>query len=153
MGSQKRDKTDDNKKLFLELLPKKNYNISKTCKACKISRATFYVWKGDDKEFADKVKEMEEADIDDSEEKMRLLRQGVPDFDKEGKFVGWKVKPHFGALLAHLESKAKKRGWGKSVEITTGANEDAMTEEEIMKRLDDFRKELEEDDYDTSNDV
>lgn len=123
------------KNSVIELFPKKNYHISNTCAAVKISRQTWRRWRKEDPVFNAKISELEEQDIDDSETQMRLLRQGVAKYNKKGEFTGWKVRPHFGALLKHLESKARDRGWGAFVTLSTDSEDlSTMTQEEIAKK-------------------
>ncbi len=148
---------EETKKAFLENLPRKNYHIGKTCEAVGLKRRTFYNWLKEDSKFKEDYEDAVQADIDDSEEKMKLLRTGVPKFekDKDGKsiFVGWTVKPHFGALLAHLESKAADRGWGRKLEITNKTNDDReMTDEELIAEMERLNKEINDDEWDTSKD-
>lgn len=142
------------KQAIIDLLPKKAYHIGKVCKAVGISRGTYYLWQEHDEEFAEKVKELFEYDIDDSEEKLRLLRHGLPKLSDEGKFLGWIERPHFGALVKHLEAKGRERGWGRYLDIN-GANEifeSEMSDEEKykeIKKLDRLFKDLEDE---TDND-
>ena len=134
--------TREKKASFLALLPRKNYHIGKTCDAVKLGRRTFYTWLDNDKEFKDKYEELLEFDIDDSEEKMKLLRQGVPEF-KDNVFVGWIEKPHFQALALHLQSKAKDRGWGQSIEVKD-SREDMrkMSDQELFNEVQKLAKDF-----------
>ncbi len=111
------DNRETKKEMFLNILEKKNYNISKTCKAINIERKTYYNWRKDDAVFDADCEALFQADVDDSEERLKLLRMGVPKTGVGGEFIGWKVKPHFGALVTHLKAKAKDRGYGDSIEI------------------------------------
>ena len=119
-------------------------HIGKACRKAKVGRRTFYNWKKSDPVFAERIKEIDEEEIDESENQMRLLRKGIPRYDKNGKLVGWKVKPHFGALLKYLEAKAKDRGWGTSV-VLNGEYEDieGMSQEEISEKALRLARELE----------
>lgn len=125
------------KKAFIKLLPKFGYHIGKTCKEIGINRQTYYQWCLKDDEFKERTHEQFEYDVDDSEEKIRLLRQGLPRFDENGKFVGWIEKPHFGALLAHLKAKGGQRGYGDKLEITDDRldKERAMSDEELYAEI------------------
>jgi hypothetical protein len=141
------------KALFLEVLPKKGYHIGKTCKAVGIGRRTFYNWKEDDEQFAEDYEEEIQSDIDDSEEKMKLLRQGVPKFDKDGKFIGWIERPHFQALALHLQSKAKDRGWGQSIEVTRKVDDGRqLSDEELLAEIQNLGKQVTDGEWDTSKD-
>jgi hypothetical protein len=139
------------KKDIIDLLPKKAFHIGKVCKEVRISRKTFYNWKDEDEDFRDAIDEIKEYDIDDSEEKLRLLRQGLPRFNEEGKFVGWIEKPHFGALSLHLEAKGKDRGYGKSLEIRDNRKEELkkFTDEELWEKMKKIGGILNEEDEET----
>jgi len=110
-------KTSQKKALFLETYPKKNYNISKTCNAIGISRRTFYLWIEDDNQFEIDVEDLQEADLDDSEETLRVLRKGIPKFDKNGNFDGWLMRPDTASVIFHLKTKGKKRGYVEKTEV------------------------------------
>lgn len=125
------------KRAIIDLLPKKGYHIGKVCKQVGIARNTFYRWQKEDEDFMDQTEEQFEYDVDDSEEKLRLLRQGLPRFDEDGKFIGWKEKPHFGALIKHLEAKGKSRGYGQQLEINDKRTEELekMTDAELFAKI------------------
>jgi len=144
------------KKLIIQLLPKKNYHIGKVLKAVGISRMTFKRWRDEDVEFNEECEEVFQYDVDDSEEKLKLLRAGIPEFDKEtGKFIGWKEKPHFGALVLHLKAKAKDRGYGDSLEIADKRNKESlrkMSDEELFNEIQKLNKIYNEEGWDISKD-
>lgn len=142
------------KGMIIELLPRKNYHIGKVCKAVGIGRMTYYRWRENDEEFNEKCEEVFQYDIDDSEEKLRLLRQGLPEFDKEGRFIGWIEKPHFGALTLHLQAKAKDRGYGNSLEVTDGRERQLreMSDKELWNELKEMSKIYNEEEWDASED-
>ena len=96
---------------YLELLPLKNYSISKVCKAMSMSRQTYYNWTTNDSDFKQAIEDLNEADIDDSEESLRVLRRGVPELDANGKFVKWTHRPDVTALIFHLKTKGAARGY------------------------------------------
>jgi hypothetical protein len=76
-------------------------NVSKTCRACNISRKTFYLWKEQDEEFAALVDDCEEAITDEIE---GLLRERVRELDTT-------------AIIFFLKTKGKKRGYVEKQEI------------------------------------
>lgn len=122
------------KSMVLELLPKKNYHIGKVIEAVGISRMALHKWRKEDAEFNEAFIEVFENDIDDAEEKMNLLRKGIPRIE-DGKFVGWIEKPHFKALALFLKAKAKHRGWGDTLEVKNVSDVSELTDEEIEKEL------------------
>ena len=121
-------------KMIIELLPKKNYHIGKVLEVVGISRMTLHKWRRDNEEFNREWEDAFELDIDDAEEKMSLLRRGIPKIEN-GKFVGWIERPHFKALAMFLQSKAKHRGWGNSIEVNNVSNVSALTDEELEQEL------------------
>jgi hypothetical protein len=105
------------KELFLELFPRKNFHIARVCREMKMSRQTLYNWKARDAEFAERMRELEESDIDDSEDSLRTLRKGIPKRDDEGNFIGWITKPDVTAIIFHLKTKGKARGYIESSHV------------------------------------
>lgn len=102
--------TKKDKEAFLSILQKKNYNVSKACKAFGIDRGRYYVWLKE-KWFAQAIEYLHEEDLDDSEETLRLLRKGVPKKDDKGNITGWIIKPEITATIFHLKTKGKSRGY------------------------------------------
>lgn len=146
---------DRNKKkaMIIQLLPRKNYHVGKVCEAVGITRKTFYRWRENDQEFDESISDAMEFDIDDSEEKLKLLRHGIPKVDASGKLVGWIVKPHFGALVTHLKAKAKDRGYGDTLTINGDRTELMnLTDDELMKQAAVLFKNYKDGKWDTSND-
>lgn len=145
--------TEKNKELFLENLPKYNGHIGKTCAAVGISRGIFYVWESNDIKFKEKYLDYCESKVDDGEETVKRMSEGIPDFDKDGNWIGWKVKPNATILKLYMQSKAKHRGFGQSIEITGEKKEASkMSDAEIIAELERAKKQLEEDEWDTSKD-
>jgi len=134
---RERELTKKQKIAFLELYPKNRYHIGATCKKVGIHRNTLLYWRKKDLEFKANLEAIEEERIDDSEERLFLLGQGIPDINKDGKLVGWVVKPHFGALQLHLKAKAKNRGYGDHITIDDNREEDyrEFTEDEILEQM------------------
>lgn len=137
--------TKDKKNLFLEQLPRKNFNVARTCEAVGIVRATFYVWKKEDAEFKQAVIDLEEADIDDSEDSLRTLRKGIPKRNAKGEFVGWITRPDITAIIFHLKTKGKSRGY---IETNDNVNRNIdfgssdLPDEKEMKEKMDLYKEI-----------
>ena len=105
----------EDKLKFLEVLKNKNYHIGKACKAFKISRGTYYLWISEDW-FKEEIRYLKEEDIDDSEESLRILRRGMPKRNKEGALIGWLIKPEATAVIFHLKTQAKDRGYIEKTE-------------------------------------
>lgn len=69
--------------------------ITSACKAVNISRKTFYQWMKDDKEFAERVRNMSELALDFTE---TALLKNI----KEGKEA---------SIIFYLKTKGKERGY------------------------------------------
>ncbi|WP_421752905.1 hypothetical protein [Croceimicrobium sp.] len=95
-----------------------DFHITNACKNVGIDRKTFYNWLNRDQEFADLYLMIQEQDLDNSELTLRRLRDGVPKLDQDGKFIGWKIRPDTLAVMFHLKTKGKKRGYVERQEIT-----------------------------------
>lgn len=89
------------KEKVLEFLEKNCGVISPACKGANISRFSFYQWLKDDKEFAEKVKQIQEASIDFVESK---LYEKINDGDTT-------------AIIFYLKTKGKQRGYSEKHEI------------------------------------
>lgn len=83
------------KSLFIETLHSNLGHIAKTCKACGISRQTYYNWMELDEEFKKAIESIEEYILDTVEDS--LLTQ-----IKKGNVV---------AAIFYLKTKGKKRGF------------------------------------------
>ena len=91
----------DKKRKFLEILEKKEFNISEACKSRKISRQTYYDWLNTDDEFSQSCKDLEEADMDNTESALRvLIKEKNP-----------------AAIIFKLKTKGRKRGYSESMEL------------------------------------
>ena len=130
------------KERFLELMPKKRYNISKVCGIIGIHRNTVLSWRKKDNEFLEAFNEMQERKLDDSEETLYLISQGIPKLETDEdtgvkRLIGWEVRPHFGALMAQLQAQGKGRGYGNHLIIEDNRDEDERdkTDEEILAEL------------------
>lgn len=121
----------------LEWLPKLRYHISKTCQKVGIHRTTLQYWLKHDDDFKEKYDAVFEEKMDDSEERLYLLSQGIPEIDKDGKLTGWKVRPHFGALVVQLKAQAKNRGYGDHIVIDDKRDDEVAgkTNADLIKEM------------------
>lgn len=131
----------EKKEKLLILLPKMRFHISNTCKKIGIHRNTFSNWIKSDRDFKDRYEEIKQSKIDDSEERLYLLSQGIPKIDDSGKLIGWEVKPHFGALVTQLKAQAKERGYGDCVIIKDDKENDTrnLTDSELIAEMENIR--------------
>ena len=111
--------TKEQKEKYLELLLRKNFNVAKTCRAIGISRGAYYLWLEKDEIFRKEVEYLAESDIDDSEETLRILRRGIPKLDDKGNFIEWLQRPDTTAVIFHLKTKGKSRGYVEKTEHET----------------------------------
>lgn len=124
--------TKNKKKRFIEVYFKTLGDITTTCKEIKISRWTFYSWVEKDKKFKQEIEEQDNINLDFAE---NCLKKKMSDGDTR-------------AIIFYLESKGKKRGYGKNIDVTT--NGKSITHEPIIVKIIDKREQL-GDNGDTNN--
>lgn len=90
------------KNLALQALESSLGIITSACKAAGIPRRTFYSWMEKDPKFAERVNEITEMAVDFTES--ALLKK-----IKEGDTT---------AIIFHLKTKGKNRGYGQSINVT-----------------------------------
>lgn len=89
-----------NKKI-LSVYEAKGCNISATCSALNIDRKTLIAWRNNDENLDEKMTELEESLIDFSESKlMEQISDG-----------------NLTAIIFHLKTKGKKRGYTETTEV------------------------------------
>jgi hypothetical protein len=96
--------SEQQKDEFLTAYEKLANNISVACKQVGIGRSTFYSWIDNDVEFANSIRNLDEAMLDFAE--YALVNQ-----IKEGNTT---------AIIFYLKSKGKKRGYTEKLELGTG---------------------------------
>lgn len=96
MGRRKRIEDKE----IIKVYEKKGCNVSATCTALNIDRTTFYNWRNKSKKLDDKLKEVEESLVDFTESK---LLEKIAEGDMT-------------AIIFHLKTKGKKRGYIERVE-------------------------------------
>lgn len=145
--AKKRDKTDENKYNLLIALEKSLGNITHACKSAKVARNTFYEYLKEDAEFKEKVKEVEEANLDFVESKMYERIKGYTHketkvFNYKGKIITKEVTKHYppdsGLITFYLETKGRDRGYiRRQVNINMDADDPFkdMTSEEIAEYI------------------
>jgi hypothetical protein len=94
------NKTNTNKKRFLDALENHLGIVKDACIATGLSRTQFYKWKNDDPDFAAAVEEVEESVLDFVESK---LLHNI----RKGKEV---------SILFFLKTRGKKRGYSEKPE-------------------------------------
>ena len=132
----------EDKEKFLEILASKSYHIGRACKAFDISRGTYYLWEKEDW-FREKIEWLQEIDIDEAEDTLRILRKGIPNVSKDGKFIDWKVPPCKTSVIFFLKTKGKSRGYIETKEVITKPQTDLN--DVSQETLDDLYDQLKED--------
>jgi len=88
------------KRQFLEMLPKKNFNVSSVCREMNLWRSTFYDWMEKDSKFKEVYEEIQERMIDLVEDSLRAQI----------------AAKNTVATIFFLKTKAKHRGYVERVE-------------------------------------
>jgi len=109
------NRTNDKKKAFLKALQNCAGNITKACEKVGIARITHYAWLEKDEQYKASYEAFEESLIDNTESKLHELINGVSMFGKDGEV--YLQPPHATAIIFHLKTKAKKRGYVERQEI------------------------------------
>lgn len=104
------------KETVLEFLEGTCGVVSPACKGTNISRYTFYAWVKEDKEFADRVKQIQEGAID-------FVESSLYEKIKEGDTT---------AIIFYLKTKGKQRGYSEKQDINF--NTDNNLKIEIVKQ-------------------
>ena len=111
------------KRAMLEALEKCYGIVTKACKMIDLGRQTHYDWLEQDADYRKAVEELDNVALDHSEDKLHQLIEGVwclgkPDEDGEAQI--YQVPPNVSAVIFHLKTRGKKRGYiEKEVEKPT----------------------------------
>ena len=115
------------KKAMLEALEKCYGIVTKSCKIIGIDRQTHYNWMNEDADYRKAVEELDNVALDHSEDKLHQLIEGVwiqGREDEDGEAQVYQVPPNVSAVIFHLKTRGKKRGY---IEKETTAPTDAET--------------------------
>tara|TARA_R100000808_G_scaffold16823_1_gene37669 strand:- start:4430 stop:4813 length:384 start_codon:yes stop_codon:yes gene_type:complete len=94
------NKTEQHKKAILEALEKNLGIVTTACRQVGIGRTTFYDWLKEDEDFKKKVDEINNVALDFTESKLfKLIEEQNPT-----------------AIIFHLKTKGKKRGYVERIE-------------------------------------
>ena len=115
------NKTEQHKKAILEALEKSLGIVTTACKNVGIGRTQFYNWLKEDKEFADKVSDIENVALDFAES--QLHKQISNDSTS--------------ATIFYLKTKGKKRGYVERQEITGADGMPTNFQIEIIDKTED----------------
>ena len=118
------NKTEQHKKAILEALEKSLGIVTTACKNVGIGRTQFYNWLKEDKEFADKVSDIENVALDFAESQ---LHKQISDNSTA-------------ATIFYLKTKGKKRGYIERQEITGADGMPTNFQIEIIDKTEDTDK-------------
>jgi len=137
---------------FCEMLPKKNFNAHKTCKAINLSYSTYRDWLKTDSSFKEMTEEANDRFIDEIEETHYIIAKGLAKRDDMGKFIGWIVAPNLAAGKSLAAARGKHRGYGQQILIDMPELIPEMTDEQAMDMARQLFEEEQEEEWDTSDD-
>lgn len=100
--SEPRDRVQERKERFLIAYEQAMAIVSTACRAVGISRGTFYYWMREDTEFAERIREVDEGQIDAVE---GALLSRIQECDTT-------------AIIFYLKTKGKARGYSERLELT-----------------------------------
>ena len=113
------------KKAMLEALEKCYGIVTKAAKMIDLGRQTHYDWLEQDPEYRKAVEELDNVALDHSEDKLHQLIEGVY-VEKDlgdGETVIYQKEPNATAVIFHLKTRGKKRGYiEKEPETTNDTN-------------------------------
>tara|TARA_R100001015_G_C4633538_1_gene198646 strand:- start:3049 stop:3387 length:339 start_codon:yes stop_codon:yes gene_type:complete len=96
-------KTEKDKEILLEALEKSLGIVYTACERSNVSRATFYRWLETDKDFAQKVDDIQNFQLDFVESK---LLKNIGD----GKET---------SIIFYLKTRGRNRGYGENLDVTS----------------------------------
>lgn len=106
------------KKQFIEIFPKNNFNISKTCRDLSIGRKQYYKWM-EKESFKEKLKESVERKKDLIEDKL---------FDEA-------MNGNITALIFLAKTQMKERGYVEKQELEIGGDLTLLSKEERVAEI------------------
>lgn len=101
------------KRAMLDALEKCYGIVTDACKITGLGRRTHYTWLEDDPEYKKAVEELDNVALDHSESKLHQLIEGVY-VEKDlgdGETVIYQKEPNATAVIFHLKTRGKKRGY------------------------------------------
>jgi len=112
------NRTIANKKAMIEAMEKSLGIVTTACKNVGIERSTHYTWMANDPEYSKAIKDIDDIALDFSESNLHKRIQ----------------KGDTTAIIFHLKTKGKKRGYGDSNEIILKGL-DGLTDQQLDEEL------------------
>lgn len=109
--------------------------VTPAAKVVGIDRGTHYNWYNTDPVYKDAVDDLKNVAIDHSESKLHELIDGVlmAGFDGDGEQIVYKKEPNVSAVIFHLKTIGKGRGYTEKQE--NGNDENTIPIEEFTKAV------------------
>lgn len=107
---------EDRKEMFINNLKASGGIICVACESTGINRSTYYRWRESDKDFADAVDEVMEAQVDFVESKLMALINANDTT----------------ATIFYLKTKGKKRGWSEKQQPLVAINTDPQPDTSLL---------------------
>ncbi len=122
------------KERFVEVFRSNATDVSRACRAFRITRKTFYEWLKTDEHFRALIDEAREEIKDFAESQLLTLMKGIPKLDEQGRIIGWVSRPDTAAIIFFNKTRNKDRGYVERMEIRSREeptiNMERLTEEE-----------------------
>ena len=114
---------------FLQIFENNMCSVSKSCRASKVPRRTYYNWL-EDPAFAEQIEDKIQDMKDFGEDQLKVLMRGIPKLDEASKLIGWNVKPDTAAVIFFNKTQNKDRGYVEKSELTIDKVPDIIVESE-----------------------
>ena len=101
------------KRALLDALEKTYGIVSTACRMIGVARITHYDWMKEDESYREAVEELNNVALDHSESKLHQLIEGVwvTKEGDDGEPAIYQKEPNVAAVIFHLKSRGKKRGY------------------------------------------
>lgn len=127
------------KKAMLDALEKHYGIVTYACKDVGISRVSHYNWLDEDPEYKKAVEDIDNVALDHTESKLHQLIEGVyieGKSDEDGEKLVYQIPPNVSAVIFHLKTRGKKRGYiEKEAEKPNGSENNESTDAETIKAM------------------
>ena len=127
-------KTSQYKKALISALETSLGVVTTACRKVGVSRRTYYDYYNSDEDFKREVDEMKEVALDFVESKLFESIEGVViGKDQDGETNVYKTPPNVTAIIFHLKTKGKDRGYTEKQEIEIESTENKVIEVKVLE--------------------